>query len=243
MNWVAVLRGGAPPWAALIGEGAGTADFIVGPPLPDGDAVPATIVRVSGIEGWLSVSERDPGSRLPERCPELHVNEDSSFCMARRGYRCGDAAGADMFWQDIGEYLVNQHFAARRGRWPVGRWLSHGPAAADRQVEAEKLAAELGAADAYADCLESDEGWIAELVQSGGPKVPRLLPCPLGCRNPDGVIATLGDCGHRSPLQKIVAAERQRRAAQGAYFAALRQRNRKCCGRVRGCPLDREMAA
>lgn len=240
---MAVLRGAAPPWAALIGEGEAAADFIAGPPLPDGDAVPATIVQVSGMDGWLSVSERKPGTRLPERCPELHVNEDSSFCMARRGYRCGDAADADVFWQDLGEYLVNQHFAGRRGQWPVGRWLSHGPVAADRQVDAEKLAAELGVAGAYSDCLENDEGWIADAVRSRVPKVPRSLACPIGCRKADGMIAALGDCGHRAPVQRLVAAERARRAAQGAYFAALRRRNRRCCGRVRNCPLDREMVA
>lgn len=240
---MAVLRGAAPPWAAFIGGGEAAADFIAGPPLPDGDAVPATIVQVRVMDGWLSVSEREPGTRLPERCPELHVNEDSSFCMARRGYRCGDAADADAFWQDLGEYLVNQHFAGRRGGWPVGRWLSHGPIAADRQVEAEKLAAEIGVAGAYSDCLENDEGWIAEAVRSGSAKVPRSLACPIGCRKGDGMITALGDCGHRAPVQKLVAAERARRAAQGAYFAALMRRNRKCCGRVRDCPLNREMVA
>lgn len=240
---MAILRGAAPVWAAFIGKVRDAADYIAAPPLPDGDAVPATIVRISETDGWLSIAERETGTRLPKRCPELHVNENSSFCMARRSYRCNDLGDAEVFWQDLGEYLVNQHFAARQGRWPVGRWLSHGPDAADRQIEAEKLAVALGVADSYEDCLEHDEGWIAEAARSGEPKVSRMTPCPLGCRSGDAAPAALGDCGHRSVVQKIVTTERARRAAQRAFFAALRSRKRECCGRVRGCPLNREMAS
>ena len=240
---MAALRGTAPPWAALLREKNAAAEFLAAPPLPSGDAVPAAIVRVSSTGGWLSVAEREPGTLFPERCPELHVNDNSTFCMARRDYRCVDSRDADAFWQDLGEYLVNQHFAARRGRWPVGRWLSHGPTAADRQVEAEEIASSLGIPSSYADCLENDKGWIAVAARTAGPKVLRLMPCPLGCRTDEREPALLGECGHRSSVQRLVSAERARRAAQAAYFAALKLLKRSCCGRVLGCPLNREIAA
>lgn len=227
----------APPWAALLAANAAHTDWIAAPPLPGGDPTPATILRVVARVGWIYVCEREPGTRLPQCCPELHVNGDSSFCLARRGYRVADPGEVAAFWQDLGEFLVNQRHAARRGRWPAGRWLSHGPDAANRQVEAEAIAARLGIGDDYAACLEADEGWIAEMARLPGRRIGRSEPCPRGCRDGAGRKVPHRQCRHGSAIQRIVAIERSRRAAHDVYFGALRRSGRKCCGRVQGCPL------
>lgn len=236
MTLIAALREAAPPWATLLATGPEGVDWIVAPPLPSGSATPATIVRVEAEEKYLFASERTPGERLPKLCPELHINPDASFCLGRQLYDVGRSEQVEGFWQALGEYLVNQHHAARRRRWPAGRWLSHGPEAADRQAEAEVLAARNGLATDYAACLENDEGWIAARVRLDG-RIPRNGDCPRECRDVRGEPVRFRDCAKRPVLQRLVKLERARRAAEQAYFAMLRRRGTICCGRIDGCPL------
>ncbi|MBB3693537.1 E2 domain-containing protein [Sphingomonas sp. BK580] len=236
------LSASAPPWAAPLG--AGGCEWIVAPPLPSGAVVPATLVRMWTEDGFMRVGERSPGTRLPRRCPELHVNGDSSFCLGRRGYRVEDAGELAVFWQDLGEWLVNEQRAERRGRWPAGRWLSHGPAAADRQADAEAGAAAIGMADEYARCIEVDDGWFAERLKEGGRRVRRGAACPRGCLDLTGSPVRFDACRHRASVERVLAAERARRQAEADYFAAARRAGYRCCGRMPGCPLiDRRMVA
>lgn len=237
------LRDAAPPWAALLhvdGEGC---VWIAAPPLPSGTPTTATLVRTTVGGSFISASESKPGTRLPASCPELHVNPDASFCLARRSYRITRDTDVSAFWQDLGEFLVNQHHAARRGRWPAGRWLSHGPVAADRQAEAEAAAFRIGFDAEYEACLEADEGWIADRARLPHARIPRAGPCPRGCQDDASRPIPFRACRHGAVIQRIVDAERSRRAAQAAYFGALRRLGTKCCGRIPGCPLDEERIA
>lgn len=243
MNRLTALRDAAPAWAVHLGSTAEGADFIAAPPLPSGAPVAATILRVVEQGGELSVSERQPGERLPVTCPELHIVGDSSFCLGINSHRTGSETDARRFWQALGEFLVNQHHAARRGRWPVGRWLSHGPIAARRQLEAEALAGSMGVAPRYADCLENDEGWIADLASSRDGRIPISAPCPIGCRDGSAQPASVGSCGHFPQVRRIVAIERERRAAQDSYYRMLKRNGGVCCGRVPGCPMAERIAA
>lgn len=238
-----LLKAAAPDWAACLGDGPAATDWISAPTLPSGAPVPAFVIRVAIDGGLLFAAERDPGTRLPRWCPELHVNPDASFCLGRRLYGADDPADVAAFWQALGEFLVAQHHVARRGRWPAGRWLSHGEDAADRQDDAETGAAAAGFAREYASCLEFDEGWFAEQARSGRPRVARDAPCPRDCRDDRGRVVRFAHCRHRGALQRVVAAERARRAAQDRYFAAARRSGRTCCRRVEGCPLAGRMAA
>lgn len=234
----ALLSEAAPAWAALLARSGDATDWIAAPALPSGARTAATFVRVRSATGALVASERTPGERLPRRCPELHVNGDSSFCLGRWTYPALDRSSVARFWQDLGEYLVGQHHAARRGRWPAGRWLSHGPDAADRQAEAEAIAAEIGIEDEYTACLEGEENWIARAAATGGGFAPGAA-CPRGCRDADGRAFPLRRCRHRARLQRLVAAERRRRAAEADFFGSLRRAKVRCCDRVEGCPLKR----
>ncbi|MCW2363168.1 E2 domain-containing protein [Sphingobium sp. B10D7B] len=236
MSIEAQLRNAAPSWAALLAVGPDGVDWIVAPPLPSGSATPAIIVRVGADKWFLFVSERTPGEKLPQRCPELHINPNSRFCLGRASYHVDRPAEVEAFWQALGEYLVNQHHAARRRRWPAGRWLSHGPDAADRQAEVEALAAAHGLDAEYAACMENDEGWIAEKVRAGG-RITMGQECPRGCVDGDGEPVPFRKCDRRAVLQRILKLELARRAGERSFFQALRGRGISCCGRIDGCPL------
>lgn len=234
----------APPWAALLARrGASEVDWIAAPPLPSGTATPAVIVRTSIEGGLVYAAEAAPGTQLPVRCPELHINADSSFCLGRRAYRTRDTAEVAIFWQDLGEFLVNIHHALRRRRWPAGRWLSHGPIAADRQAEAEAAAAAIGMAKDYALCLEAGEGWVADGARRARGRIAAKAPCPRGCRDALGHTVPFRACQHRADIQAMVTAERARRIAQANYFRSLRLAGAACCGRIAGCPLQARQAA
>lgn len=242
MTLKAALAAVEPAWAAALPGSA--CEWIVAPPLPSGAVVPATLVRMWTESGFVRVAERRPGTRLPRRCPELHVNDDSSFCLARRAYDPDDPTDMVGFWQDLGEWLVNEQRAERRGRWPAGRWLSHGPVAADKQTEAEADAAAIGMADDYAACLELDDGWFADRVREGGRRVRAETACPRGCVDAAGSRVPFGRCRHRPAVERVLAAERSRRAAEARYIAMARRHGYTCCGRMPGCPLiDRRMVA
>jgi hypothetical protein len=243
MIGLAHLREAAPVWAALLAEGRARSDWLAAPPLPSGTPVPAHVVTVVWEDGYLSVSEREPGTRLPTRCPELHIVANSSFCLGLRDYRVDSRTDAEAFWQDLGEFLVNQHHAARRGRWPVGRWLSHGSYAAKLQLTAERVAATLGVASDYSACLENDDGWIADLVRSDKLRVRPSEVCPLGCRKGADGPASLRHCGHLEAVRRIIATERKRRSAQLSHYRMLQHAGVNCCGRVPHCPLNQRVAA
>lgn len=242
MKLKAALAAAAPTWAVPLPGGA--CEWIVAPPLPSGAVVPATVVRMWTECGFVRVAERRPGTRLPRRCPELHVNDDASFCLARRAYGVDDAADLVGFWQDLGEWLVNEQRAERRGRWPLGRWLSHGPVAADRQADAEAGAAAIGMSDEYAICLEMDEGWFADRLKGDGRRLRAGVACPRGCLDEHGSPVLLSRCRHRAAVERVLAAEHARRVAEARYIAMARRHGYTCCGRMPGCPLiDRRMVA
>lgn len=235
----------APPWATCLVPGAAMSEWIAAPPLPSGNRIPAYILRITLEDGWLSVAERRLGDRLPARCPELHVNGGGSFCLARWVHSGRRPDGVRAFWQSLGEYLVNQHHAARHRYWPVGRWLSHGPAAANAQAVAEEAAAGAGLSNVYAAWLEGGEGWISRYFPEGGRPLPLLGndPCPEACDGCAGQPNAMRDCPKRPAIKRMLVAEAERRRAQTAHFAYLRAEGVTCCGRVDGCELARMEAA
>lgn len=214
-------------------------DILASPPGLDGSPGTAWALTVE-LGDLLSVREAEVGSRLPSFCPELHVNEDGPFCIGNRKYEAAQKDDVSTFWHDLRVFLLSQDYFARRGSWPHGRWLSHG-AAADHQVEAERLAAEGGWSEEYSAWLENGEGWL------GGP-LPRLskddsrlvnarAPCPRGCRSRRGHILVRASCERRFLIEGLVKAEYKRRSAEKDFFESLYRRDKRCCRRVEGCPL------
>lgn len=229
------LLGGhpVPSWATVIGQDAGSARVLARPPLDSGAIAPAYDLTLRYGETDIIVSETVPGSRLPTRCPDLHIMDKGVFCLGLEDNLLLSPVEAAAFWKRLGDYLVGQHYAARRRKWPAGRWLSHGPAAAKAQLEAEALAQKYGWVEDYANALENNEGWIAAAVNEAGDLSTR---CPCTIPHPKR------RCPKRHAVSKIVAAERQRRAGEARHFEALAQLGVKCCGRIDGCPLETKVS-
>lgn len=220
-----------PRWAAVIAEGPSSARILARPPLPSEAVAEAFDLTIKIDEGGLVVGETEPGQRLPARCPELHIVGGGAFCLGREEHSFGTPAAAADFWKSLGDFLVCQHHAARRRKWPAGRWLSHGHLAADAQLEAEALAARNGWAEDYADALENTEGWIAAAVEAATPSGSSLCPCPLPHLR-------RGKCPKARAARQLVAIERRRRLAEAEHFELLYLLGVRCCGRIDGCPLE-----
>ncbi|MEH3036187.1 MAG: hypothetical protein PGN23_06805 [Sphingomonas adhaesiva] len=229
-----------PPWVQTVGDDGAALRVIATAPLPSGDLDAPIDLTIRRVPGGVTVGETVVGTRLPERCPELHVVDGGTFCLGIEEDTLDDPNEAERFWNRLGDYLRNQRYAERHRRWPAGRWLSHGAAAAGSQLEAERIAAECGWAEEYADAIENGRGWLAEELPrpaKHGGLVNARTPCPRGCRRRDGAPVLRRSCSQRAALERLVLAERERRAAGDRFIESLRRDGLACCGRVDGCPL------
>lgn len=235
-----------PAWATCLKNYEDGSDWLATPPLPSGDRVDPYVLTVRMDDVYLVVGERLAGDRLPPACPELHVNGDGTFCLGRWAFRADDPVRVAAFWQSLGEYLVNQHHAERRGFWPGGRWLSHGPRAADAQLFAEQAAEDAGIGEEYAAWLETGEGWLAGPLpvdpRTGALRL-RGAACPRSCKTREGGIIPVRNCRHRNAMEQLMQAETLRQLGEKRFFAMLRANGRSCCGRIQTCPLKEKQAA
>lgn len=228
-----ILKGHpVPDWVTVLAEKNESARILARTPLPTGTETEAYDLTIQYDDQGIVVSESFIGSRLPGRCPELHIVEDGKFCTGRRQNTFDTVNDSQIFWQELGHFLVGQQHALDRRHWPAGRWWSHGNIAADAQATAETIANQNGWADDYANAIENNAGWIAEAVRFGvGP--PGVSNCPCGVGR-----GKRGRCPHRKAVERIVAAERKRRLAERVYLQGLFDDGLRCCGRVDGCRLD-----
>jgi hypothetical protein len=143
LSWLANV---CPPWF----------DFT---DLQDGWAVgtarpPSTPWERTGIELHFEGSEEvrvrevKPGTCLPARCPERHVQGDRTFCVGlhRRTVRSLDEANA--WWDQLWQYLICQAIAERMGVWPPANALDHGDAGHYHE-RALAIAEQLGITEEY----------------------------------------------------------------------------------------------
>lgn len=222
-----------PSWAAVIGQDAGNARLVARPPLRSEAIAQAYDLTLRFGDKGIVVKETRPGDRLPTRCPELHIVGHGAFCLGAEENWLSSEAEAAAFWKRLGDYLVSQEYAARRRKWPAGRWLSHGPTALKAQLEAEAIADDYGWRDAYDNAIENDQGWIAIAVKHGT-SAPGSCPCVSSHAGPQ--------CPNRKAVAKIVGVERRRRDAEAKHFDALAALGVECCGRIDGCPLGTKVS-
>lgn len=215
------IEASAPDWTTDLTWSGDRLLLTARPRRPSGRPGRVYRLRIEGDPLKVWEAPESPVHRLlPTLCPERHVNGDGSFCLGLTPF-AAQADRLDAFWATLRAYLLCQDFAAARGRWPSGRWMSHGNAAY-RQIEAENAAAEAGLAERYRRALEFGEGWLAgDLTPRSSVCLPRVRPAT----------------ARRKALEALVDAERRRRAAEAAFVDSMFYWGDRCCRTMHVCPL------
>jgi hypothetical protein len=211
----------APDWVVVEEVSPSSLIVSVNPRHPSGRPGRTYRLKIEArfqLKVW-EVPQSNELGHLPAYCPERHVNGDGSFCLGLTTF-APSAEKLDDFWETVRAYLLCQDFAAKHGRWPSGRWMSHGSSAI-HQMEAERAAAAAGISKQYYKALEFGEGWLA------GPLTPSI-----GART-----RTRPSSARRIALEALVDAERARRTAEANFTRCSFEWGYRCCETMQNCPL------
>lgn len=246
---IGYLAGDTPAWftiqsndgRSILGEAR-----VAKTPWADGGLV----LRIHG-ETAPRVGEAVPGTALPARCPERHIQDDQTFCTGLRYIHVQSGDDAKVWWEQLRQFLLCQNVAHRTGRWPVKQALDHGGAGAHHE-KALALAAEAGIEDEYDAARLGDPSWLTDprlrLFDKKGRSINGRAVCPRGCRRPArgrSVPVLRTDCEHhekvachrRGILIQLAFEEQQRRHALAKYWQAVFSSGDQCCRTMAGCPL------
>lgn len=209
----------------------------------------------------VSACERQVGSKLPNFCPDRHINSDGSFCLGWGENNPNTIDGVDAartWWSALGRYLAHQVSAAKSRRWP-GRQndRAHGDAA-KYQAEAEAAADRLGVA--FTECAKANE-YSARLddrpghsrleLWQGGKRLARvsiraqqlvgehtICPCNSAAR------VAITDCGnHAKDLVDFAVALFLWKEKEREFMQELASQGVECCGTLSSCGLRDAKAA
>lgn len=189
------------------------------------------------------VREAVPGTDLPCRCPERHIQSDKTFCLGLRYLTVQSAEKARQWWVQLDQFLRCQGVAELTRVWPVKQALDHGDAGKHHE-RALALAAEAGVEEEYASARLGEPSWLTDpklhlFDKKGSPINGRAL-CPRGCkrRARGRQVRTLRtNCDKRQLLVDLAYAEDLRRKALDQYWQHVFASGEKCCRTMRGCPL------
>ncbi|WP_363315122.1 E2 domain-associated cysteine-rich protein [uncultured Agrobacterium sp.] len=196
------------------------------------------------IDGVRSphVGEETPGTALPARCPERHLQEDRTFCVGLRRLEVDGPDAADRWWEQLRQWIRCQGVAERTGVWPPNQALDHGEAGVHHE-RALELARSIGLEEEYAAAWLGEPSWITDpdlriVDRRGGPSNGRV-PCPRGCRRLASRNAPIlrRKCARRGEIARLVWLERLRRKSLDEYWRHVRASGTKCCGTMLTCPL------
>lgn len=235
---VAALAATIPPWFAFPLVGSRT---ITGFALPKGSVWnPKGIhLTVFSVGRGARVKETD-ADRLPHWCPELHLNADRSFCLGLDAWPITNLLRAQQWWADVEIHLRLLSVATRTRVWPQHSGLDHDEAGR-HQRDARRLARRLGLDEALASVEAGEAGWIGDpdfaLVDRFGRRVGLRATCRCGCRRKDGKAFAWRDCPRRRDLTRLILLERARRLSLLEFWESARRLEKRCCGRMRDCPL------
>lgn len=189
------------------------------------------------------VREEVPGTDLPYRCPERHIQGDETFCLGLRYLTVQSAEKAHQWWVQLNQFLRCQGVAELTRVWPVKHALDHGDAGKHHE-RALSLAAEAGVEEEYASARLGERNWLTDpklkLFDKKGRPINGRALCPRGCRKRarGRLIRTLRtDCEKRQLLVDLAYTENLRRKALDRYWKAVFASGEKCCRTMRGCPL------
>jgi hypothetical protein len=214
-----------------------------------GDALPRdTIWETSGIglrifpkPDRLGAAEVTPGTRLPVRCAERHIQADQTFCLGLDALPVETREDAEIWWAHMEQWLQVQSIAAQTGRWPAHHALDHGHAG-ELQRAAQNLAAELDLTEEYERAHAGKPSWITDstlgIAFDDGKPMNGRMACPEGCTNGRRRRPVLRrKCKKREGIARLVTLERERRRALDLFWASERLSVRGCCGTMLSCPL------
>ena len=189
------------------------------------------------------VREEKPGTDLPARCAERHIQGDMTFCVGLHTLEVHSPAVARQWWNRLEQFLVCQGVAELTRIWPVKQALDHGSAGKHHE-RALSLAREAGILEEYELARLGEPSWITDRKLHVFGKKGRLINgralCPRGCkrRARGRMVRTLrADCDKRQILVDLAYAEHLRQEALKQYWQDVIASGEKCCRTMRGCPL------
>lgn len=245
MSWACSLLGEAAP--AWFQTRHSSAVEIVGVA-----RVPATSWAIDGIElkiigsGTVRVGETVPGTRLPARCPERHIQGDTTFCLGLRRPTIDTVEAAAAWWEQVRQYLRCQAVAARTRVWPPAHALDHGDAGRHHE-RALALAKEAGVMEEYIAAWLGEPSWLTDpllrFVDKSGNPINGRAVCPRGCRRRASRNAPIlrRSCAKRRLLADLVHSEQRRRATLDDYWRIVLNDGTQCCRTMLSCPIrDKE---
>jgi hypothetical protein len=199
-------------------------------------------LRISG-DPKPRVREEVPGTDLPARCPERHIQSDKMFCLGLRYIDVRSPGDASQWWEQLRQYLICQGVAERTRVWPPGQALDHGEAG-EHHERALALAAEAGLEEEYAAARLDEESWLTDpklrLFDKKGKPINGRSLCPRGCRRRArgrSVRTLRKDCSKRKLVVDLAFTERLRRKALAEYWQYVFKEGTRCCRTMRSCPL------
>lgn len=188
------------------------------------------------------VAERVPGTAIPARCPERHVQGDRTFCVGLDRPAVRDQDDAELWWEYLRQYVLCQSVAKATGVWPPNHALDHGDAGRHHR-KALEIASRLGIEDEYLVAHQDEPSWITDphlrLLGRKDEPINGRAPCPRGCRarGQPSAPRLRRNCAWRRDLLEIVVEERKRRKELARYWDSVRKEGIICCGTMRSCPL------
>lgn len=178
--------------------------------------------------------------RLPQRCPERHINGNGSFCLGFDVNGLGKSLdGARVWWGLLGEYLKHQRTAEKTGLWPAHAAISHGEAGL-HHVQALDAARELGVEQEYNRIFEGESCWIDDgsvrVFKDGTRLVNGRSPCPMGCKGRKARPILRRDCCKGDAVFRLVKSEKCRKSSELQFWRDWRDKGHECCRTMRKCP-------
>lgn len=166
-------------------------------------------IKASKNGDKILVKEVGSNKKLPTNCPCRHINYDATFCIRPDPIELHSSADAEVWWEDLKEFLQLQKFAGQNGYWPPSKEWSHGDAA-ECEKKARIAANNLNVLQEYKECVGLRTDFLKKLAEELFPemllknskdmfneRVPFLngrASCPKGCKHKSNTPILRRDC-------------------------------------------------
>jgi len=214
------------------------------------ETLPDRLVGLAVLKGWAwpdgleltiitettpKVRETLPGTSLPLRCSERHIQFDQTFCLGYPAPKVSSDRDARTWWSALEWYLRCQSTAEQTRLWPAHHALDHGYEAGTYHAKALALATRLGLEEDYDRAHAGLSSWLTGfgLRRFGWKKRGRAVPMATKTHRPRPHFRRR----NQQALLELMILERKRSKALAAFWRAAGTDGRNCCGTMAGCPL------